>query len=110
MQPGEVLRKKRQRGHEDLTLASGAGAADGAGPLSPRSDAGASDAGSSSSGISWRSGSTGGSLPQLGGMAAADILDSYMRELLHNTLPCLGTPGGPVSGFEAHDAGVQAVL
>ncbi len=84
-----MLRKKRQRGQEDFALAGPSGAA-GAAPLSPCSDAGASDAGSSSSGISWRSGSTGSSLPQLGGMAAGDILDSYMRELLHNTLPCLG--------------------
>lgn len=94
--PSDVLRKKRQRGQEELVLAStsrGAGAGEGGAPLSPRSDAGDSDAGSSSSGISWRSGSTGSSLPQLGSMAAADILDSYMRELLHNTLPCLGVLG-----------------
>lgn len=80
----------------------GAGAGEGGAPLSPRSDAGASDAGSSSSGISWRSGSTGSSLPQLGSMAAADILDSYMRELLHNTLPCLG---GWVGGWAGGYAG-----
>lgn len=87
MHPGDVLRKKRQRGGDALPAAGGEG---GDAPLSPRSDAGASDVGSTSSGISWRSGSTGSSLPHLGSMAAADILDSYMRELLHNTLPCLG--------------------
>ncbi len=110
MPPPDVLRKKRQRsldgtapadehvGEEQPALSASANAA-GAAPPSPRSDAGSSeagssDAGSSSSGISWRSGSTGGSsLPHhLSGMAATDILDSYMRELLHNTIPCLGAP------------------
>lgn len=101
--PSDFLRKKRQRGHEAAdrvggereppVLAAPVAAADGA-PPSPRSDAGSSDNGGSSSGISWRSGSTGGSsLPHhLSGMAATDILDSYMRELLHNTIPCLGAP------------------
>ncbi|KAL4853977.1 Inactive ubiquitin carboxyl-terminal hydrolase 53 [Chlorella vulgaris] len=75
------LRKKRQRGHEEVAPAA-------APPCSPLGSD--SDGCSISSGISWRSGSTGASVPHLGGsMAAADILDSYMRELMHNTLPCL---------------------
>ena len=39
--------------------------------------------------------------PHLGGgsLAAADILDSYMRELLHNTIPCLGACVGVCLGL-----------
>ncbi|KAL4433793.1 hypothetical protein ABPG75_000234 [Micractinium tetrahymenae] len=117
--PFDFLRKKRQRGHDGvaleatsaggegdaLALAAAAAAAGGA-PRSPRSDAGSSDAGGSSSGISWRSGSTGGSsLPHhLTGMAATDILDSYMRELLHNTIPCLDAVLGLYSDAQAECA------
>ena len=107
--PFDFLRKKRLRGHDGVALdaESDDGAADA--PPSPRgsdgaaaesdsddssssssSSGGTGGGGGSSSGISWRSGSTGSSLPHLGNMAAADILDSYMRELLHNTIPCLG--------------------
>ena len=109
MLPFDFLRKKRQRGHDGVALDAGSddGAA-AAAPPSPRgSDGGVAESDSddsssssggaggsgSSSGISWRSGSTGSSLPHLGNMAAADILDSYMRELLHNTIPCLGGCG-----------------
>lgn len=109
MLPFDFLRKKRQRGHDGMALDAGSddGAA-AAAPPSPRgSDGGVAESDSddsssssggaggsgSSSGISWRSGSTGSSLPHLGNMAAADILDSYMRELLHNTIPCLGGCG-----------------
>ena len=118
--PFDFLHKKRQRGHDGVALdAESDDGAAAAAPPSPRgSDGGAADSdssddgggsssssgggagggggggGGSSRGISWRSGSTGSSLPHLGGMAAADILDSYMRELLHNTIPCLGEGSG----------------
>ena len=118
MLPFDFLRKKRQRGHDGVALDAesdddATATATATAPPSPRgSDGGAaeSDSGDSSSSTSSSGGGAGCSLPHLGNMAAADILDSYMRELLHNTIPCLGGCGLVGAGWWVRDQACDFVM
>eukprot|EP00887_Chlorella_sp_A99_P005124 scaffold25.g5124.t1 len=82
---GAVAPPPRGKAPGAASLAGGGGGRAGSAPPPGGSSSGSS---SGSGGFSWGS-SCGGSTPRLLEAVSTELLDMYVRELLHNTQPCL---------------------